>query len=133
VHRTQAAIAGASLLGVVVIACGVSACSSSSARNHMTLINDTAVAVTVRDCLPFASLPCSAAPAKTLAPGRSRGFPLSAKNAASVPAYLVITGYGTRPRCFILPPVGALPEPPRANVTVIDSASCPGSVLLPSS
>jgi hypothetical protein len=116
----------------LVLASGISACGHASARNTVTLTNDTSSAVTVRDCGPDNVPPCGAAAAKTLAPNQAVRFPLSSAGAPSAPAVLIVTGFGSGDRCFHVPPSGVLPEPVTVDVTKMSPDECVDGDALPS-
>jgi hypothetical protein len=119
---------GASLV-VLVLAGAASGCGNSSPRSAtgtFTLANDTTSIVSVRDCVQS----CYPAPTMTLAPAKSETLPMSSHVIGSVPSMLVITGYGSGPRCFLVPP-NVLPKPLRLAVTDATAAQCDGRVPLP--
>ena len=121
---------GASLL-VLVLAGSMSGCGNSSPRSSptgtFTLANDTTSKVSVQDCPQS----CDSAPT-TLAPAKSETLPMSSHVIGSVPSILVITGYGSGPHCFLIPP-NVLPKPLRLFVTDATAEQCDGRVQLPAS
>jgi hypothetical protein len=121
----------AALLLVLVVAGSTSGCGNSSPRSSaagtFTLANDTTSIVSVRDCLPAS---CDSQPTTTLAPARSETLPMSSQGTGSALSMLFITGYGSGPRCFLIPP-NVLPKPLRLVVTDATPAQCDGSAPLP--
>jgi hypothetical protein len=121
---------GASLL-VLVLAGAASGCgnsSPSSATGTFTLANDTTSIVSVQDCPQS----CDSAPTRTLAPAKSETLPMSSRAIGSVGSMLLVTGYGSGVRCFLVPP-NVLPKPLRLFVTDASAGQCDGRVPLPAS
>jgi len=119
------------LLLVLVLAGSTSGCANSSPRGSatgtFTLANDTTSTVSVRDCLAAS---CDSGATTTLAPARSETLPMSGQGPGSAASMLLITGYGSGPRCFLIPP-NVLPKPLRLAVTDATPAQCAGWAPLP--
>jgi hypothetical protein len=128
------AIAGIAALGLALGGCTTTAPSVTSARSArapgkvLKMINNTAGTVTMKSCPAGEPQHCSAA--ARIAPGHSADFPLSPATPGSAPALLWITGYGTKPVCFIVPDTRE-PRSPSARVTDAQSDDCVYQFLAP--
>lgn len=110
------------LLGLA-LACSIAGCGTPG--KILKMVNNTAVTVTMKSCpadLPQAQ---QCADVSTIAPKGSADFPLSKATAASPGQLVVITGYGSQPRCFLIPP-SDIPADATADVTDAQADMCIG-------
>jgi hypothetical protein len=86
----------------LTVACLVAGCGAASRGKFLKVINDTAVTVTMRSCTGnYAADQRCSAPEKA-GPRGSADFSLLPKSAPM--KEVKVTGYGTQPLCFMVPP-----------------------------
>jgi hypothetical protein len=110
------------LLGLA-LACSIAGCGTPG--KTLKMVNNTAVTVTMKSCPADASQAQQCSGISTIAPKGSADFPLSIPTGS--PAELVvITGYGSKPRCFLMPP-SEIPKDFLADVTDAQTDECTGA------
>ena len=107
----------------LALACSIAGCGAPG--KVLKVVNNTAATVRVKSCpadLPQAQQ-CSGV--STIAPKGSADFPLSKAAAGSPGQLVVITGYGSQPRCFLIPP-SDMPADVVADVMDAQAEMCVG-------
>ena len=113
------------LPSLLTFTCAIAGCATSTSGKIIRMVNDTRATVTVKSCFATTQAPrCSAASRVT--PKSWASFPLVHYVRGSVAKLMVITGYGSKPRCFYIPPSSGHVTYVIAYVTDARSGNCIG-------
>ena len=110
------------LLGLA-LACLIAGCGAPG--KVLKIVNNTAVSVTLKSCPADLSQAQQCSGVSTIAPKGAADFPLSKAAAGSSGQLVVITGYGSQPRCFLIPS-SDMPEDVAVDVTEAQTDMCIG-------